>query len=183
MIDARCALKLLMQFGQIASVAAVSITARRVGRACQSTARYHVAVFVSPRRAVLYVVYLRHGDMVEVYHVAAYMRQCRFLAEQISGTWETVLQRYGLDGKTAVLINHLLTRRVDSMKLYLIVEVVAESGEERVKNGAKFLRSIDGKWHGTSEQSEGREHADKSEAMVAMDMTDEYRHHLVESHS
>ena len=69
------------------------------------------------------------------------------------------------------------------MKLYLIVEVVAESGEERVKNGAKFLRSIDGKWHGTSEQSEGREHADKPEAVVAVYVTDEYRHHLVESHS
>ena len=94
-----------------------------------------------------------------------------------------MLQRYGLDGQTAVLINHLLTRRVDSMKLYLIVEVVAECGKERVKDGTKLLRSIDGKGHGTSEQSEGREHADKSEAMVAVDMTDEYRHHLVESNS
>lgn len=64
-IDARCAFELLMQFGQIARIAAISIAARWISRACQPATWYHVAVFICPRCTVLYVVYLRHGDMIK----------------------------------------------------------------------------------------------------------------------
>ena len=181
-IDARCALKLLMQFGQIASVATVSVTARRVGRACQSTARYHVAIFVGPRRAVLYVVYLRHGDMVEVYHVAAYMRQRRLLAEEETGARLTMLQRNRLDSQTAILVDDSTLLRIDGMKLYLVVEIVAECLQQHVEHRLQFFRRIDSKRHGASEQAERREHTDESEAMVAVNMTDEHSAKTVEAY-
>lgn len=101
-----------MQFGQIARIAAISVAARWVSRACQPATWYHVAVFVGPRCSVLYVVYLRHGDMIKIYHVATDMRQCRLLAEEETGARLTMLQRNRLDSQTAVFVDDCTLLRV-----------------------------------------------------------------------
>lgn len=111
-IDARCAFELLMQFGQIARIAAISVAARWVSRACQPAIWYHIAVFVCPRCSVLYIVYLRHGDMIKIYHVAAYMRQRRLLAEEETGARLTMLQRNRLHRQTAVFVDDSTLLRV-----------------------------------------------------------------------
>ena len=46
----------------------------------------------------------------------------------------------------------------------------------------QFFRRIDSERHGASEQAERREHTDESEAMVAVNMTDEHSAKTVEAY-
>ena len=91
-----------------------------------------------------------------------------------------MLKRNRFYRKAAVLVDDLLLCGVDGMKLYLVVEVVAEGLEHHVEHRLKLLWRIYGKGHRSAQQTEGREHADKPEAVVAVYMTDEYSHYLVE---
>ena len=54
------------------------------------------------------------------------MRQRRLLAEEETGARLTMLQRNRLDSKTAILIDDSTLLRIDGMKLYLLVEIIAE---------------------------------------------------------
>ena len=83
------------------------------------------------------------GDMVEVYHVAAYMRESGFLTEKETGTRHTVSERYRLDGEAAVFVNHGSLTGVYLMKHDVIAEVVAESPDLDVENLVQCLRGID----------------------------------------
>lgn len=68
------------------------------------------------------------------------------------------------------------------MKLYLVVEIVAECLQQHVEHRLQFFRRIDSERHGASEQAERREHTDESEAMVAVNMTDKHGAKTVEAY-
>lgn len=67
------------------------------------------------------------------------------------------------------------------MELYLIVKIRAKRLQEHVEHRFELLRRIYCKRHSAPEQSERGKHSYQSEAMVTMNMADEYRHDFIKA--
>ena len=76
--------------------------------------------------SVLNVLYLRHGHLKAVYHVAAYVWQRRLLAEYETRARKAVLQWQSLYGKRTVFIDDSLFGSVNGVELYFVAEVATE---------------------------------------------------------
>ena len=96
-----------------------------------------------------------------------------FLTDEIATAGYTVLQGDALDGDTTVLEDHLATSGVDRMELDGEAQVVGVELYLMFQFRPQCLGSMHMKGRNASHESEGGDHTNESEAMVAMKMGDE----------
>ncbi len=168
-------LEALMQLGHIAGIAAVGIAAYRVGRRRQTTIGHHLTIFCRPVCTTLDEIEMTNRNLVEVSYITPDMRQGGFLPEQITAAWQSVFQRDGLDGERTVFVYDLLYRGIYSYKFHLVVEVTTEGRHLLMQDVTQSRRTVDGQFGCTPQEAEGAEHPHEAEAMVTMQMRDEYR--------
>ena len=101
------------------------------------------------------------------------MWQRGFLPEQVSTAFHTMFQRNGLNGQRTVFVHHLLNHGVHRYEVHLIFQIATERVHLLLHDSSQCCRRIHRQLSRTSQQSEGAQHADESEAMVAMQMGDE----------
>lgn len=173
MIERGDMLKALVQIGDITSVTAIGIRARLLCRLHQPTVRHMLAVGCYPVGTSLDVIDLTDGNLIEVYHITADMRQHRFLAKQESAARHAMLKRDAFNRQRTVFVNHLLTGGFYGMEVNLIVEIVAEQFHLLLQDVFHRGRCIDGQPCSPPKQPKGAEHAYQAEAVIAVQMGDE----------
>src|SRR5574344_84693 len=181
MIEGIHTAKQLMQGRNITCITAVGITACLVGRHDQHTVGYYLAFLIGPVCPILDIIYLTHRYAIHINHVSAYMRQCRFLPEEETTAWHTMTQRYRLNRQTMVFIDYLIFGRIYRMEFHLKFQASAEQLKLFCQHCLQFPSSIYMQRSRTSKHTEGRYHADKAEAMVAVQMGDKHLINLGES--
>jgi hypothetical protein len=111
--------------------------------------------------------------MIEVYHVTPDVWLAGLFTEQIATTRHTMFQGDALNRQGTVFVDYFLNRSVNRMKVYFIVEIVAEQSHLPVQDVFHFLWSIDSQTGCSPQQPKGAEHSYQSEAMVAMQVGNE----------
>jgi hypothetical protein len=173
MIEGANSLNALVQSGNIACVAAVGVRTRRVRRFDKTTVRDVFSLFRSPVGTCFDVVNLTDGYMIEVYHVTPDVWLAGLFTEQIATTRHTMFQGDALYCQGTVFVDYFLNRSVNRMKVYFIVEIVAEQSHLPVQDVFHFLWSIDSQTGCSPQQPKGAEHSYQPEAMVAMQVGNE----------
>ena len=90
-------------------------------------------------------------------------------------------ERDALDGQRTVFVNNLMTRGIDLIELHLIAQVAAEELYLLAQHVAKGGRPVDMERRRTAEQSECGNHANETEAVIAMQMGDKHMAELGET--
>ena len=106
----------------------------------------------------------------------------RLLADEITAAGHTMLQRDTLDGDATILEDHLSLCGVNRMELDGEAQVVGIELYLMFEFRSQRLRSMHMKGGNAPHQSEGGDHADESEAMVAMQVGDEDMSQFGETH-
>ena len=63
---------------------------------------------------------MAYGDMIKVYHVPTYVRECRFLTKKETATRNTMLKGNGSHREATVFINNGSRRGINRMELDLV---------------------------------------------------------------
>ena len=111
--------------------------------------------------------------MVEVNHIATNMTRCRLLAEEKSAARDAMGEGEGGNNDGSIFIDGLWNLGVDFVKENLVRRIGTKVIDLWLEDACEVLWSVDVQVLYASEQSEGGEHADKSEHMVAMQMCEE----------
>lgn len=111
--------------------------------------------------------------MVEVDHVATNVAGCGLFAEQIATAGDAMGEGKGGDDDGAVFVDGLRGLGVDFVEDDLVGGIGTEVIDLRLEDALEVLRSVDVEVLGASEESEGGEHTDESEGVVAMQMGEE----------
>ena len=125
-IERRDAFNPFVQCWNVACITTIGIAAGRICRFYKAFVLDLLPIRCRPVGSGLNIINLADRNMIEVHHITTNMRHRGFLAEQIAATGHAMLQWNGLDSKRAVLIDDLLLRRVNSMEIDFIVEIVTE---------------------------------------------------------
>ena len=166
------ALDQLVERWHIAGVAAIGIASRRIGRTDKAAVGNHLAVGHRPIGTVLDIVHLADRNLIGLHHLRTDMGQQRLLADEIAAGGKAMLQRDGLHRDGTVLIDHSVAGGVDGMELHLEAQVVSKEVYLAAQDGAERLRAVDMEGGRPPHQTEGGDHANEAEAMVAMQMGD-----------
>ena len=111
--------------------------------------------------------------MVVVDHVATNMTRCRLLAEEESAARDAMGEGEGGDNDGSIFIDGLWNLGVDFVKENLVRRIGTKVIDLWLEDALEVLRSIDMEVLGAPEKSEGGEHADEPEGMIAMQMSEE----------
>ena len=160
----------LMQLGHIARVTTVSIAARWVCRESKARIGDYRAILGRPVCAVLDVGDMTYGDMIEVYHVPTYVRECPFLTKKETATRHTMLKGNGSHREATVFIDNGSRRGINRMELNLVFKSLTVGLHLHLQDGLQLRRSMDMQRCCTPQHAECGYHPDKPEAMVAMQM-------------
>ncbi len=166
----------------IARVATIGITARLIGWRHQSVMGYDLAVRSDPVGAVFDIGDLAHRYIVKVYHVATNVRQHGALPEKIATAWYAVLQRDGLHGNAAVLIDDKLTLRLHRVKHHVKFEAGAKQFYHGVEHGPQVGRRVHMEWRRAPKHAKSGNEPYQPKAMVAMQVGYEDGLYLCETH-
>ena len=161
------------ELGTVSGICAISVGADRVGGGGESVVGDDGTISESPVHACLDVVNLGDGNMVEVNHVATNMTRCRLLAEEESAARDAMGEGEGGNNDGSIFIDGLWNLGVDFVKENLVRRVGAEVVDLWLEDALEVFGTVDVEVLGTSEESEGGEHADEPEGMVAMQMSEE----------
>ena len=93
-----------------------------------------------------------------------------------------MLQGNTLDSDATILVDHLSLRGVDRMELDLEAQIVGVELYLMFEFWPQFSWSMNVEGGNTPHKSEGGDHADEPEAMVAMQVGDEYMPQFGETH-
>lgn len=111
--------------------------------------------------------------MVEVNHIATNMTRCRLLAEEESAARDAMGEGEGGNNDGSIFIDGLWNLGVDFVKENLVRRIGAEVVDLWLEDALEVLGSVDVEVLGAAEKSEGGEHADEPEGVVAMQMSEE----------
>lgn len=111
--------------------------------------------------------------MVEVDHVATNMTRRGFLLEEESAARDAMGEGEGGNNDGSIFIDGLWNLGVDFVKDDAVGGVGAEVVDLWLEDALEVLRTINMEVLGTPEKSEGGEHADEPEGVVAMQMSEE----------
>ena len=111
--------------------------------------------------------------MVEVNHIATNMTRCRLLTEEESAARDAMGEGEGGDNDGSVFVDGLWNLAVDFVKENLVRRIGTKVIDLWLKDALEVLGTINMEVLGTPEKSEGGEHADEPEGMVAMQMSEE----------
>ena len=111
--------------------------------------------------------------MVEVDHVATNVTWRRRLAEKKTAAGDTMGEGEGGDNDGSVFVDGLWNLAVDFVKENLVRRIGTKVIDLWLEDALEVLGSIDMEVLGTPEKSEGGEHADEPEGVVAMQMGEE----------
>ena len=111
--------------------------------------------------------------MVEVNHVATDVAGCRLLAEEESAARDAMGEGEGGNNDGSIFIDGLWNLGVDFVKENLVRRIGTKVIDLWLEDALEVLRSVDVEVLGASEESEGGEHTDESEGVVAMQMGEE----------
>ncbi len=161
------------ELGTVSGICAISIRTDGVGGGGESVVRNKGTISESPVHACLDVVNLGDGNMVEVNHIATNMTRCRLLAEEESAARDAMGEGEGGDGDGAVVVDGLGGAGVDFVKENLVRRIGAEVVDLWLEDALEVLGAVDVEVLGATEESEGGEHADEPEGVVAMQMSEE----------
>ena len=92
-------------------------------------------------------------------------------------------QRYCLNRQRPILVDDILARSVNGVKDNLIAQVTAEQCHLTVQHLFKLLVGVDMQLCRTSQETEGRNHAYQTEAMVTMQVRDKHMTYFREMHT
>jgi hypothetical protein len=93
-----------------------------------------------------------------------------------------MLQGNALDSDATILVDHLSLRGVDRMELDTEAQVVSIELDLMFEFWSQCRWSMNVEGGNAPHKSEGGNHADESEAMVAMQVSDEYMPQFGETH-
>ena len=111
--------------------------------------------------------------MVEVDHVATNMTRCRLLAEEESAARDAMGEGEGGNNDGSIFIDGLWSLGVDFVEDDLVGGIGTEVIDLWLEDALEVVRSVDVEVLGASEESEGGEHTDEPEGVVAMQMGEE----------
>ena len=111
--------------------------------------------------------------MVEVNHIATNMTRCRLLAEEESAARDAMGEGEGGNNDGSIFIDGLWNLGVDFVKENLVRRIGTKVIDLWLEDALEVLGTVDVEVLGASEESEGGEHADEPEGMVAMQMSEE----------
>jgi hypothetical protein len=111
--------------------------------------------------------------MVEVNHIATNMTRCRLLAEKKTAAGDTMGEGEGGDNDGSIFIDGLWNLGVDFVKENLVRRIGTKVIDLWLEDALEVLGSIDMEVLGTPEKSEGGEHADEPEGVVAVEVGEE----------
>ena len=111
--------------------------------------------------------------MVEVDHIATNVTWRRLLAEKKTAAGDTMGEGEGGDNDGSVFVDGLWNLAVDFVEENLVRRIGTEIIDLWLEDALEVLRPIDMEILGAPEKSEGREHADEPEGVVAMQMSEE----------
>lgn len=111
--------------------------------------------------------------MVEVNHVATDVTRCRLLAEKKTAARDAMGEGEGGNNDGSIFIDGLWNLGVDFVKENLVRRIGAEVIDLWLEDALEVLRAVDMEVLGATEKSEGGEHADEPEGVVAMQMSEE----------
>ena len=111
--------------------------------------------------------------MVEVDHVATNVTWRRLLAEKKTAARDAMGEGEGGNNDGSIFIDGLWNLGVDFVKENLVRRIGTKVIDLWLEDALEVLRTINVEVLGTPEKSEGGEHADESEGMVAMQMSEE----------
>ena len=111
--------------------------------------------------------------MVEVDHVATNVTWRRLLAEKKTAAGDTMGEGEGGDNDGSVFVDGLWNLAVDFVKENLVRRIGTKIIDLWLEDALEVLRPIDMEILGAPEKSEGREHADEPEGVVAVEVGEE----------
>ena len=111
--------------------------------------------------------------MVEVDHVATDVARRRLLTEEESAARDAMGEGEGGDNDGSIFIDGLWNLGVDFVKENLVRRIGTEVIDLWLEDALEVLGTINMEVLGTPEESEGGEHADEPEGVVAMQMSEE----------
>jgi len=111
--------------------------------------------------------------MVEVNHIAANMTRCRLLAEEESAAGYAMGEGEGGDNDGSVFVDGLWNLAVDFVKENLVRRIGTKVIDLWLEDALEVLGTINMEVLGTPEKSEGGEHADEPEGVVAVEVGEE----------
>ena len=114
-------------------------------------------------------------------HVTADVGQGSLLAEEKAIAGHPVLQGQRLHSQTAVVVDDLVFRGVNSVEDNVELQSRAKHLQLHVEQGTHCCRRVDVQRRGTSQHAHGGDEAYQSEAVVAMEMRDKHRLNLGEA--
>ena len=111
--------------------------------------------------------------MVEVDHVATNVTWRRLLAEKKTAAGDTMGEGEGGDNDGSVFVDGLWNLAVDFVKENLVRRIGTKVIDLWLKDALEVLGTINMEVLGTPEKSEGGEHADEPEGVVAVEVGEE----------
>ena len=111
--------------------------------------------------------------MVEVDHIATNVTWRRLLAEKKTAAGDTMGEGEGGDNDGSVFVDGLWNLAVDFVKENLVRRIGTKVIDLWLEDALEVLGTVDVEVLGTPEKSEGGEHADEPEGVVAMQMSEE----------
>ena len=111
--------------------------------------------------------------MVEVNHIATNMTRCRLLAEEESAARDAMGEGEGGYNDGSIFIDGLWNLGVDFVEDDAVGGIGAEVVDLWLADALEVLRAVDVEVLGSAEESEGGEHADEPEGVVAVEVGEE----------
>ena len=162
----------LCQFGQVSRIRAIGI---RTGLFCRNdevAVGYDSAIGACPVGSQLDVVDLTDRNLQIVDHVATDVRQRGLLSEEEATARNTVVEGQRADTDTLVVVDNRFALCIDGMEHHIIFQLVAKQLLLHLQQGFECLMGINMKRCGTAQHTKGAHHADKPQAVVAVEMRD-----------
>lgn len=138
---------------------------------------YDAPVGGLPVLAGLYIIKVADGYVVEVGHLAIDVALAGFFLKEEAAAVHAVLQREGPYFHGPVFVDEGVAMGIDGVEYYVEVEFMAEQIELSAQKGLQFLLCVDVEVFCASQQSKGGYEAYESEAVVAVEVRDEYIAH------
>ena len=161
-----------MEMGHIAGITDVGITARSVSGNYKTTVRDYLSVSGRPVRAVLDIPNLTDRNIVTVHHIPTDMGQRSLFFNQIATAGYAMLQWDTLNHDTSVFIDRLSLGGLNRIEDHLKSQIMGEELDLPVQFFTQCLWAMNVQAGRTTQKTKGRDHADKSETMVSMKVSD-----------